>query len=245
MILDKADKHKADILKFLFNNGDQGVWFWQDEPWRKEFLRKLITISLALIAGYLYYLANHYNAMRFVDTKPFIFKFPIDDYIKFNNLFVIPYYLWYFYIAFTVIMLFLQKNSSLYFKLIFTMAISVFVSCVFYLGFPTYVPRETLPGNDILTQMIKNIYAIDPPFNCFPSMHVLYAYICCWYLLYFRRIGLWFDILNITVFVLITLSTVYTKQHYTPDILGGVVIAGIFCALFTYSDKIFKTSKIK
>ncbi len=226
----------ASEEKNEFKQGNWDYWFFNDKIWRKEFFVKAATISLLLIAGCLYYLANNFNAARFVDTKPLIFKFPIDNSIEFNRFFVIAYYFWYIYIAFTVISLFIQKKSAFFYKLIFTMVVSVFFSFIIYVGFPTYVPRETLPGNDLLTNMIRNIYAIDQPFNCFPSMHVFYSFICCWYLLLFRRIGLWFDLLNIFCFVMISLSTVYTKQHYTPDIVGGIVIAAIVCVFFTFTN---------
>lgn len=207
---------------------------WNDERWRKETLKKLLAISLFLIAGYLYYLVNRYNDLRFVDTKPFIFIFPIDRYIQFSRFSAIPYYFWYLLITFTLLIMFFQKDSKYYYKLIFSMFSGVLISCIIYVVFPTYVPRIELNGNDFLTGMIRRIYTIDPPYNCFPSMHILYTFICCWYLAVFRRIGWWFDVLNGLSFVLITLSTVYSKQHYTPDILGGIAVGAAVCVLFTF-----------
>ncbi|MHB1485089.1 MAG: phosphatase PAP2 family protein [Saccharofermentanales bacterium] len=207
---------------------------WNDYAWRKELLKKILVVSLFFIAGYLYYLVNLYNDIRFADTKPFIFIFPIDKYIPFSRFSAIPYYYWYLYTAATLLIMFFQRESKSYYRLIFSMFTGVLISCAIYIVFPTYVPRIELTGDDILTNMIRRIYTIDPPYNCFPSMHVLYSFICFWYLAIFRRVGWWFDLLNGMSFILITLSTVYSKQHYTPDILGGIAVGATVCAVFTF-----------
>jgi membrane-associated phospholipid phosphatase len=208
------------------------------------FFKKILFLLLIPVSGLAYFVANKVNNLRFVDTKPFIFIFPIDNLISFNKLFIIPYFYWYFYVAATLLILFFHKDSKFFFKQVLSMASGVLLSVVIYLAFPTHVPRSELIGVDILTEMVRNIYQIDPPYNCFPSMHVLYAFICCWYLLIFKRISIWFDILNVASFVIISLSTVYTKQHYTPDILGGVIVGAIFCSIFTFT-KVGNAKKVK
>lgn len=242
-----SEQKENDILRFnnkKFEPVKKNGLVWMDEQWRREFWKKLISITLVLLSGYIYFLANKYNNIRFADIKPFIFIFPIDNWIPFNRFFAIPYYYWYFYIAITVLTMFFQRNSKNYYKLVFSMSLGVLLSSIIYIVFPTYVPRTELAGNDFLTGMIRRIYSIDPPYNCFPSMHVLYSFICCWYLLLFKRIGWWFDSLNILSFVMITLSTVYTKQHYTPDILGGMAVGALVCIIFTFS-KIGQKEKMK
>lgn len=208
---------------------------WMDKEWQKEIWKKLLAFSLILIVGYLYFLANHYNDARFSDIKPTIFTFPIDHFIPFNRFFIIPYFYWYLYIAFTVLLMFFQKDSKNFYRLIFSMSSGVFLCSIVFVVFPTYVPRPALTDTDFLTRVVQWIYKIDPPYNCFPSMHVLYAFICGWYLTVFKRIGWWFDVVNAVSVILICLSTVYTKQHYTPDIAGGIVVGAAVCCIFTFS----------
>ena len=220
-------------------NEKQSFWLsnervWMDGGWRKEIIKKALAVVFILLAGLAYFLANRYNNIRFATIKPAILEFPIDQWIPFDRFFILPYYYWYFYIAFTVLILFFQKESKNYYRLIFSMFVGVMICSIIYVAYPTYVPRSELTGNDFLTQMIARIYAIDPPYNCFPSMHVLYAFICCWYLAMFKRIGWWFDTLNLLSFVMISLSTVFTKQHYTPDIVGGIVVGALACCIFTF-----------
>jgi membrane-associated phospholipid phosphatase len=219
---------------------------WMDKGWQKEIWKKLLAFSLILIVGYLYFLSNHYNDARFVEFKPTIFTFPIDQWIPFNRFFIIPYFYWYFYIAITVLLMFFQKDSKNFYRLIFSMSSGIFISSIIFVVFPTYVPRPTLVGNDFLTGLVQQIYTIDPPYNCFPSMHVLYAFVCGWYLTVFKRVSWWFDVLNAVSFVLICMSTVYTKQHYTPDIAGGIVLGAAACCFFTFSKIVNKknTGKI-
>ncbi len=202
---------------------------------RVLFYKKIVFLLLIPLSGLAYFFANKINNLRFLDTKPFIFIFPIDNLIPFNKFFIIPYFYWYFYVAATLLILFFNKDSKFFFKQVLSMSVGVLFSVLIYLAFPTYVPRAELVGTDFLTGMIRNLYFIDPPYNCFPSMHVLYSFICCWYLLVFRRISIWFDILNVSSLVVISLSTVYTKQHYTPDILGGIAVGALFCSIFTFT----------
>lgn len=205
------------------------------QGWRKDWLRKLLTLSLFVIGGYLYYLVNRYNGMRFTQTKPFIFMFPIDRSIPFSRFSAIPYFYWYLYTTITIIVIYFQKQSKYFYKLLYSMFTAVLISCIIYIVFPTYVPRMELTGNDILTGMIRSIYQIDPPYNCFPSMHVFYSFIFCWYLSIYKKHGWLFHTLNILSFILISLSTVYSKQHYTPDILGGIAVAVPVCLFFTFT----------
>lgn len=207
---------------------------WMDAGWRKELWKKIAALSLILLAGLAYFLANRYNDFRFADIKPTILAFPIDQWIPFNRFFILPYYYWYFYVAAAVLVMLLQRDGKNYYRMVLSMFTGVLACSIIFVAYPTYVPRPELVGTDFLTGMIRRIYTIDPPYNCFPSMHVLYAVISCWYLAIFKRIGWWFDVLNAASCIIICLSTVYTKQHYTPDILGGIVVGAAACSIFTF-----------
>jgi len=198
-------------------------------------IKQIVFTSLLFIGSISYLFVNRFNAARFIDVKPFIWEFPIDSIIPFNRIFILPYYYWYFYIALTVILLFLNKNVWKYFAFIMSMALGALVCSFIFIIFPTYVPRTELVGSDFLTAMVRQIYAIDLPYNCFPSLHVVYAFICSWYLFLFNSKSKIFSIFIIISFILISLSTVFTKQHYTPDILGGIVVGALVCSIFTFS----------
>ena len=73
--------------------------------------------------------------------------------------------------------------------------------------------------------LFQLLWAIDPPFNTFPSLHVSLATIATlvvWQ--HDQRLGRWM-LLSATV---LTLSTFLVKQHFIIDALGGVALAMIW-----------------
>jgi membrane-associated phospholipid phosphatase len=96
------------------------------------------------------------------------------------------------------------------------------ISYAFYIFAQSYVERPTLTGTDVFTQMIREVYATDNPYNAFPSLHTsLSTIMAAHWLRLHRPLGL---VISGWV-VLIVLSTLFVKQHYIPDVLLGLVIA--------------------
>lgn len=91
-----------------------------------------------------------------------------------------------------------------------------------FVFFPTYVRSTVLHGNDIFTSLLRFIHESWGRYDAFPSGHV---YITALLTLFFnraypRQILLWTAIL-----VVVSLSTLFTGQHYFLDVLGGYVVA--------------------
>jgi membrane-associated phospholipid phosphatase len=76
---------------------------------------------------------------------------------------------------------------------------------------------------------LQCLYSADPPYNCFPSLHVahsvLSALVC--YRVH-RRVG----VLAIGCASLIALSTLFTKQHYVLDVVAGAFMGCVAHAIF-------------
>ena len=73
--------------------------------------------------------------------------------------------------------------------------------------------------------LFQLLWAIDPPFNTFPSLHVSLATIATLVVCqHDQRLGRWM-LLGATV---LTLSTFLVKQHFIIDALGGVALAMIW-----------------
>ncbi|MCA8973159.1 MAG: dual specificity protein phosphatase family protein [Planctomycetes bacterium] len=67
------------------------------------------------------------------------------------------------------------------------------------------------------------LHGFDQPHNLFPSLHVTLIFILRW--TYHRHVrGLTRGLLHVW-FALVTASTVLTRQHHLPDLLGGLVLA--------------------
>lgn len=67
-------------------------------------------------------------------------------------------------------------------------------------------------------------YALDPPLNLFPSLHVAIATLAALSAYKARPL---YGALGAVGAVLITLSTVFVKQHFVADGVGGIVLAAL------------------
>ena len=154
----------------------------------------------------------------------------IDDKIPFCEFFVIPYFLWFAYVAWIVLYLFF-KNKDDYYKsctFLFTgMTIFLLVSTFFpnmhHLR-PLYLPRI-----NVLTKLVSYLYHIDTSTNLWPSIHV------------YNSLGVFFAVMHnkklssnsrikIGSFImstLIILSTVFIKQHSMFDVMTAFIMAAI------------------
>ncbi len=66
------------------------------------------------------------------------------------------------------------------------------------------------------------------PFACFPSMHVATAVFTAYVSLFvFRSRAVWAA--SILLAVLIAISTLMAKEHFVLDVLGGTMLALVFC----------------
>jgi membrane-associated phospholipid phosphatase len=98
---------------------------------------------------------------------------------------------------------------------------------VCFLLYPTVAPRpETVYGEGFGLWGLRFLYDSDPPYNCFPSLHVAHSFVSaltCYRL--HRGLGLF----AILCALLVGLSTLYTKQHYVLDVVAGILLA---CAAY-------------
>jgi membrane-associated phospholipid phosphatase len=107
------------------------------------------------------------------------------------------------------------------------------VMLVAYAGFllyPTAAPRPAqVLGDGFSAWSLRLAYSLDAPYNCFPSLHVAYAFVAALTCYRVHRgvgaaAGLWAALIGI--------STLYTKQHYAADVIAGVLSAAVADVLF-------------
>lgn len=108
------------------------------------------------------------------------------------------------------------------------------VAYVFFIAWPTVAPRPLLVlGDGFAAAGLRFLYEADPPYNCFPSLHVAHSFVSaltCFRL--HRRLG----VAAIVAASLVALSTLFTKQHYVLDVVSGVALALIAYAVFLRRD---------
>lgn len=101
---------------------------------------------------------------------------------------------------------------------------------VFFLAYPTAAPRpQHVVGDSFAAAGLRFLYESDPPFNCFPSLHVAHSFVSA---LACFRVHRGVAISATCAAVLVALSTLFTKQHYVVDVVAGVALALIAALLF-------------
>lgn len=171
----------------------------------------------------------------------FVPKIPFDDFIPLVPIFVIIYIFSYAFWLFGFIAA-SKTTKSNYINFLFVVLISFLIGFLILWLAPTKMDREAeglieyANSNKPLAWLLKMVYDMDGSsvaWNLFPSYHCLIS-LCC-FLAVFRRkeIRLGFRIYSLVMVILISMSTVFTKQHYFVDILGGLAIP-IFVYVIIY-----------
>ena len=97
----------------------------------------------------------------------------IDDMIPFCEIFVIPYFLWFVYIAASCVFMLLKANNQEFISFALSLIIGMSVCMIICMIYPnglTLRPEST--SDTILGKMVASLYKTDTPTNVFPSIHV-------------------------------------------------------------------------
>jgi membrane-associated phospholipid phosphatase len=171
----------------------------------------------------------------------------LDDYIRFNEWFVIPYFLWFFYI-FVTVAYFLLTSKQDFLKccaFLFTgMTICLIIYTIWPNGHYLRVDLNSLGRSNIFIDILSKLYSFDTATNVFPSIHVfnsIGAFIAINKSERLHNIK-WLQWASFVLTVLICLSTVYLKQHSILDVFGGVALS-IFMYVIVYIPSWVKQPK--
>ena len=104
------------------------------------------------------------------------------------------------------------------------------VAYVCFMAFPTVAPRPAeVAGEGFGLWGLRILYSADPPYNCFPSLHVAHSFVSaltCYRL--HRGVGM----AAMIAATLVGVSTLFTKQHYVVDVVAGLFLAWLAYAVF-------------
>ena len=148
----------------------------------------------------------------------------LDSAIPFCELFLIPYLFWFVFLTGTLIYTFLCDAES-FTRMMKFIIISYTAAIAVYILFPNCQelrPPEFARDN-ILTRFIARFYEFDTNTNVCPSIHVIgsVAAVCgAWDSKHFSSPG-WRASFALSAF-LISVSTVFIKQHSVLDLLAAV-----------------------
>ncbi len=123
---------------------------------------------------------------------------------------------------FAFLPVFVLRGPQLTRRALYAFIAVVVAAYVGFLLYPTVLPRPSETGAGFFAWTLRINYDLDPPLNCFPSLHVAWAFVAalachCVH----KRVG----VAALAWAALIAISTLFTKQHYVVDVLAGVAIA--------------------
>ncbi len=152
----------------------------------------------------------------------------LDDMIPFEEVFIIPYLLWFFYVGGAMVFFFFKSQQEYY-----RLCCYLFTGMTFSLIICTLFPNGTdlrpvvNPDKNLCSWLVSILHKADTSTNIFPSIHVynsvaVHVAITRSNLLKNHPSIRWGSLI---LAVSICLSTVFLKQHSIVDLVGGLVMA--------------------
>ena len=166
------------------------------------------------------YLSLFYLAEHLVTENYWVSYLPIDDQIPFCRFFIVPYCMWHpLLVLMTAYLIFTDPPAFKRFML--------------YIGFGVICGfASDFQQNDCFIWLVKRIYAADTNTNVIPSMHVIGCAalaLACFDAPRLRAKKL--HLVMLPLGLLISMSTVFVKQHSMLDVLVAIPVSALLCVL--------------
>ncbi|MFY9820594.1 MAG: phosphatase PAP2 family protein [Thermoanaerobaculia bacterium] len=137
------------------------------------------------------------------------------------------------YLFLILLPVFVVRQQEQIRRTVFTYLTVWIVAYVCFLLYPTTASRpDQVIGEGFAGWGLRFLYSADPPYNCFPSLHVAHS---CVSALACHRVHRGVGIAAALGAVLVGISTLFTKQHYVADVIAGVLLACLAYVVFLRS----------
>lgn len=192
----------------------------------KEIYYKYSHVCL-IIFGMIYFPCFSYLEAHITENFYPIHCF-LDEYIPFMEIFIVPYYLWFVYVALVFLYFYFSDKKEFGRVVLFNcigMTLFLIISALFPNGL--YLRPLEFPRDNIFTDMVRFLYSKDTPTNVLPSLHVYNTLCCHLALLNDKRLKEKPVILSASrvLSFLIVLSTMFLKQHSVIDVIAAYVMS--------------------
>jgi len=180
----------------------------------KDYEKGLIVLVCIILWIVVYFATNMASKGRATHSLPQVISS-----LPFAPEFVLVYFSCFFLVLMPY---FFVKGKENFRKVAYSYIAVVLISAAVYLLYPIEVMREKIISQGIFHKMVAWLYAIDYPYNSFPSLHVglsVLAALSCYK--FNKKASLIFGFWA----VLIAVSTLFIRQHYFLDIIGGALLA--------------------
>lgn len=164
----------------------------------------------------------------------------LDDIIPFCEIFVLPYVLWYLLIAGSLLY-FMFYNVTNFKRLQIYIIITQAIGIITYIVYPTCqnLRPEVFQNNNIFTDIVGLIYAIDTNTGVCPSLHCAYSIGIASVWLREKSVGKTVKWLISLFCFSICLSTMFIKQHSAVDFFAALPVC-LIAELIVFKDVYFK-----
>lgn len=179
-------------------------------------LPRRIGLVLAVAAIQSAYFPTSQAGTGGIMPKIFLDVFPIQP--VWIVVYVLCFPLWLFCIVWAV----LKMEEQSFRALIAAAFLTISSGIAAFILFPTYVDLPQIIGTDFFSNLLRQIQESGGSYDALPSGHL---YITTLFALFFTR---WYPrtrLLWIGIVVLVSLSTLFTGQHYLLDVISGIVLA--------------------
>lgn len=177
-----------------------------------------------------FYLFCFFGLERRNTTNYHIVECELDQYIPFCEWFVIPYFLWFGYIAITLLYFFFTNKQDFVRLCLFLFTGMTICLIIYYLwpnGQNLRPNLDTLGRDNIFIRMLAGLYSTDTHTNVCPSIHTFNSVGAC--IAIFKSKALRKKQLvrwgALVLTVSICLSTVFLKQHSALDVFWALVLS--------------------
>ncbi len=161
---------------------------------------------------------------------------PLDDLIPFCEFFIFPYFFWFVYlVGMHIYTLLFDVNS--FKRLMYFLIITYTITMVIYFIYPTCQELRPLEfeRDNFITRFIADFYKFDTNTNVCPSLHVIGSVavsFAAWNSRHFSTV-FWRIVFSV-ITLLISISTVFLKQHSVIDIAAAIPVCIIACIILQY-----------
>ena len=194
----------------------------------EKYKHSLLVLYFFLYMPYFMFL-NTFTPSR---DDVFVMYSKLDDYIPFLEIFAIPYFLWFAYIAVGYIFFNADFPRRICTHVYFSVHRHDGVPSLFIRFFPNCqqlrVDYDTLGRSNVLIDWIRSLQNMDSSYDVFPSIHCLnsigmhIAIAKSKQITKCRRLIVWSSLI---LAILIIMSTVFIKQHSILDVFGAFALA--------------------
>lgn len=208
---------------------------------KKKFTEWLGRYKHAWVFSYIFiYMPWFLYLERHVTTDYYVIQTRFDQHLPFIEYFIVPYLLWFVFIAAAFLYFFFTDVPGFY-----KMARFMFTGMTVFLIISTLFPNGqdlrpvVFESDNIFVDLVRMVYRADTCTNVFPSLHVFNSLSVCIAVHESEQLKKhqWVCVCSYALAGLIILATVFLKQHSVIDGMGAFLMAYVLYQFVYAAEK--------